>query len=108
MKLMRKIWKNKKKKKRAGSHGIITVFVTLMMVPVVAITGIMVDVARLNLYSSQAVMAADTYGDAVLSEFDNLLKELYGLFSVTQNKEGLEAVDNLAETVGYSFNPTGD
>ena len=108
MKLMRKIWKNKKTKKRSGSRGIITVFVTLMMVPVVAITGIMVDVARLNLYSSQAVMAADTYGDAVLSEFDNLLKELYGLFSVTQNKEGLEAVDKLAETVGYSFNPTGD
>lgn len=79
-----------------------------MMVPVVAISSVMVDVARLNLYSSQAVMAADTYGDVVLSEFDNLLKELYGLFSVTQNKEGLEAVNKLADTVGYSFNPVGD
>ena len=87
MKIMKKIWKKEKKKKRIGSHGIITVFLTLMMVPVVAISSVMVDVARLNLYSSQAVMAADTYGDAVLSEFDNLLKELYGLFSVTQNKE---------------------
>lgn len=108
MKFMKKIWKSRNTKNRAGSHGIITVFVTLMMVPVVAITGIMVDISRLNLYSSQAVMAADTYGDAVLSEFDNLLKELYGLFSVTQNKEGLEAINKLAETVGYSFNPTGD
>ena len=89
MKIMKKIWKKEKKKKRIGSHGIITVFLTLMMVPVVAISSVMVDVARLNLYSSQAVMAADTYGDAVLSEFDNLLKELYGLFSVTQNKEDL-------------------
>ncbi len=106
MKIMKKIWK--KEKKRTGSHGIITVFLTLMMVPVVAISSVMVDVARLNLYSSQAVMAADTYGDAVLSEFDNLLKELYGLFSVTQNKEGLEAVNKLADTVGYSFNPVGD
>ena len=108
MKIMKKIWKKEKKKKRIGSHGIITVFLTLMMVPVVAISSVMVDVARLNLYSSQAVMAADTYGDAVLSEFDNLLKELYGLFSVTQNKEGLEAVNKLADTVGYSFNPVGD
>ena len=108
MKIMKKIWKKENKKKGTGSHGIITVFLTLMMVPVVAISSVMVDVARLNLYSSQAVMAADTYGDAVLSEFDNLLKELYGLFSVTQNKEGLEAVNKLADTVGYSFNPVGD
>ena len=108
MKIMKKIRKKGKKIKRIGSHGIITVFLTLMMVPVVAISSVMVDVARLNLYSSQAVMAADTYGDAVLSEFDNLLKELYGLFSVTQNKEGLEAVNKLADTVGYSFNPVGD
>ena len=108
MKIMKKIRKKENKKKRTGSHGIITVFLTLMMVPVVAISSVMVDVARLNLYSSQAVMAADTYGDTVLSEFDNLLKELYGLFSVTQNKEGLEAVNKLADTVGYSFNPVGD
>ena len=108
MKIMKKIRKKEKKIKRIGSHGIITVFLTLMMVPVVAISSVMVDVARLNLYSSQAVMAADTYGDTVLSEFDNLLKELYGLFSVTQNKEGLEAVNKLADTVGYSFNPVGD
>ena len=74
MKIMKKIRKKEKKIKRIGSHGIITVFLTLMMVPVVAISSVMVDVARLNLYSSQAVMAADTYGDTVLSEFDNLLK----------------------------------
>lgn len=93
---------------KQGSRGIITVFVTLIMVPVVAITGIMVDVSRLKLYSSQAVMAADAYGDGVLSEFDNLLKELYGLFSVTQNQEGLAAIESLKEQMGLSFNPDGD
>lgn len=97
-----------KKRRKSKSQGIITVFVTLMMVPVVAITGIMVDVARLKLYSSQAVMAADSYGDAVLSEFDNLLKELYGLFSVTQNEKGLAAIEKLAEYTSYSFHPDED
>ncbi len=95
-----------KKKKR--EHGMITVFVTLLMVPVVAITGIMVDVSRLKLYSSQAAMAADSYGAAVLSDFDNLLKQLYGLFSVTQNEEGLEALSEFEEYMGYSFHPDGD
>lgn len=100
--------KTEKRKKRRSSHGVITVFVTLIMVPVVAITGIMVDVSRLKMYSSQAAMAADSYGDAVLSEFDNLLKQLYGLFSVTQNEEGLEAIEKLAEYASYSFNPDKD
>ena len=90
------------------NHGIITVFVTLIMVPVVAITGIMVDVTRLKMYSSQAVMVADSYGEAVLSEYDNILKELYGLFSVTQNEEGLAAIEELNKYMRYSFNPDGD
>lgn len=106
--IVREQRKKKSRRRSRGSHGIITVFVTLMMVPVVAVTGIMVDVARLKLYSSQAVMAADAYGDGILSEFDNLLKELYGLFSLTQNQEGLEAIDSLTEQMGLSFNPNGD
>ncbi len=90
------------------SRGIITVFVTLIMVPIVVCTGMFVDIARMKLYSSQAAMAADSYGSVVLSEYDNLLKELYGLFSVTQNKDGLKALEELAEHTGYSFNPNGD
>ncbi len=107
--LLKKNGKNEKKKRKwHGSHGIITVFVTLIMVPVVAINGILVDAARIKLYSSQAVMAADAYGDAVLSEFDNLLKDLYGLFSVTQNEAGLSALKTYADYAGYAFNPNGD
>ena len=89
-------------------RGMITVFVALMMVPVVFITGIMVDFARIKLYSSQAVMAVDAYGEAILSEYDNLLKELYGLFSVTQNAEGMKAVDELASYAENAFKPNRD
>ncbi len=97
-----------KKRKRKNGRGFITVFVTIIMVPVVAFTGTMVDVARLKLYSSQAAMAADSYGDVVLSEYDNLLKELYGLFAVTQNEEGLNAIKDYAKYINYSFIPNGD
>lgn len=90
------------------NQGIITVFVTLILVPVVTFTGTMVDVARLKLYSAQAAMAADSYGEVVLSEYDNLLKELYGLFAVTQNEEGLQAINDLADYTKYSFDPNGD
>lgn len=95
-------------KKKRKSRGFITVFVTLMMVPVVVCTGTMVDVARLKLYSSQGAMAADAYGEVVLSEYDNLLKELYGLFSVTQNENGLKSIEEFQNYIGYSFVPNED
>lgn len=83
-------------------------FVTLILVPVVTCTGTMVDVARLKLYSSQAAMAADSYGYGVLGQYDNLLKELYGLFALSGDVAGMQAVDELAKYVGYSFEPNGD
>lgn len=95
-------------KRKKKSKGIITVFVSLMLVPMVVCTGTMVDAARLKLYSSQAAMVADSYGEVVLSEYDNLLKDLYGLFSVTQNEEGKQAIKDLAAYTTYSFIPNGD
>ena len=104
----KKEYSRKKGKKAGNRQGSITVLVTLLMVPVVAVNGLMVDMARLKMYSSQAAMAADAYGNAVLSQFDHLLKQLYGLFSVTQNEEGQKAIEQLAKYADYSFDPNGD
>ena len=88
-----------------NTRGSITVFVTLIMIPTIFFTGFLTDLARIKLYSNQAIMAADNYGDAVLSEYDNLLKELYGLFAVTQNEKGLEELEKFQEYMKTSFNP---
>ncbi len=87
------------------TKGSITVMVTLILVPTIFFTGFLVDLARVKLYSNQALMAADNYGEAVISEYDNLLKELYGLFAVTQNKEGKEALKALQGYMASSFDP---
>ena len=75
--------------------GSISVFVTVIMVPVVFFIGFLVDLSRIKFCGNQAVMAADNYGEAILTDYDNLLKELYGLFALTQNQEGKEALDCL-------------
>lgn len=76
-------------------RGSISVFVTVIMVPVVFFIGFLVDLSRIKFCGNQAVMAADNYGEAILTDYDNLLKELYGLFALTQNQEGKEALDCL-------------
>ena len=75
--------------------GSISVFVTVIMVPVIFFIGFLVDLTRIKFCGNQAVMAADNYGEAILTDYDNLLKELYGLFALTQNEEGTEALDRL-------------
>lgn len=91
---------------RKGSKGSITVFVTWILIPTIFFTGFLVDLARLKLYGSQAVMTADNYGATVLSQYDNLLKELYGLFAVTQDKQALEDLEALQAYMKTSFDPT--
>ncbi len=88
--------------------GSITVFVTLILVPTIFFEGFMVDLARIKLYSNQAVMTADSYGEAVISMYDNLLKELYGLFAVTQDKEAMEQIKVLEEYMQSSFKPANN
>lgn len=87
------------------TKGSITVLVTLILVPTIFFQGFMVDLARIKLYGSQAVMTADNYGEAVLSMYDNLLKELYGLFAVTQDKDALEQLEVLEAYLKSSFHP---
>lgn len=90
------------------SRGSITVFVSLIMIPTIFFTGFLVDLSRLKLYGNQAVMTADNYGDTILSQYDNLLKELYGLFAVTQDEEAIKQLDNLQKYVKSSFDPSSN
>lgn len=90
------------------SRGSITVLVTLILVPTIFFTGFLTDLSRLKLCGNQAVMAADNYGETVLTQYDNLLKELYGLFAVTQNEDGLKALDDLQAYMKTSFDPSSN
>lgn len=102
--------RNKSKKaagfRRAdGSAGSITIMVTLILIPTLVVNGFFVDLARLKLWGNQAVMTADNYGEGVLTIYDNLLKELYGLFAVSQSSEGEEALNSLDQYIKSSFDP---
>ena len=87
------------------TKGSITVLVALIMMPTVFFTSFLVDLARLKLYGNQAVMVADNYGETALTYYDNVLKELYGLFAITQDQEALEALNGLDAYIKSSFNP---
>lgn len=90
------------------NQGVITAFVTLIMVPVVVFTGIFVDMSRFKFCSSQAIMAADSYSEGVLSIYNNILKELYGLYAISTHEKGKVLIDAMDDYAKYSFNPAAD
>lgn len=64
--------------------GAVTVFVTLMLVPAVLISGTGVDLARLYVARSEIQDANQLAANATLASYDALLQDLYGLFGVMQ------------------------
>lgn len=87
------------KKKRI--NGSVTVLVTMILIPCVFFTGFIVDLARLKLFTNQAMMVADTYGSAILSEYDGYLYTMYGLFAISQ--DGDLDIDAISEELKRTF-----
>jgi hypothetical protein len=81
---MRNFWKNCK--------GAVTVMVTLLLIPAILVSGTGVDLARVYAARSTLQDANQLAGNAVLTEYDALLQDLYGLFAVMQGDVDMDSV----------------
>ena len=64
------------------SKGAVTVFVSLLLIPAILISGTAVDLARLYTARSVAQDANQLAGNGALAYYDGLLKDIYGLYAV--------------------------
>ena len=67
---------------RKNTKGAVTVFVTLLLVPAILISGTAVDLARIHTARSIASDANQLAANSMLSQYDALLHDLYGLFGI--------------------------
>lgn len=77
--------KKKRSCKREGSHGAVTVFLTLILVPCIVFTCAFGDVSRVALSKSQATAASDLAMYSLMANYDTQLKEWYGLVASCQD-----------------------
>lgn len=77
----------KKKRKNNNSHGAVTVFLTLILVPCLIFTCAFGDISRVELSKSQSNAAADLALYSLMSNYDADLKEWYGLVASVQDIE---------------------
>jgi len=67
-----------------NTKGAVTVFVTLLLIPAILISGTAVDLARIHTARSIVQDANRLASNAVLSQYNALLYDLYGIFGVAE------------------------
>lgn len=72
--------------------GAVTVFVTLLLIPAVLVSGTGVDLARL--YTARSILhdANQLAANSVLASYDALLQDLYGLYGVMKDDPEFAAI----------------
>ncbi len=85
---------NKKDNFFNNERGAVTVLVTLMLIPVMLITGMSVDLTRIYTANSLLTNANELAGNALLTEYDALLQDLYGIYAITTEDEELKVMVN--------------
>lgn len=75
--------------RRKGARGAVSVFLVIILVPMLTISSLFVDASKLMLARSVAISAGDLALNTALTNYDNKLKEMYGLFATAQDTDEL-------------------
>ena len=86
--------KEKTKKRIRGS---ITVLRVIIMLPMMTMSAIIVDSSRINMARSMVSSAGDLTMNTALANYDTILKDVYGLFSMSQNMSDEELAASLKQ-----------
>lgn len=71
-------------------RGSISIFLCIILLPMVTYATMILDASRLQAAKTAISGAGDLVLNAAMSEYDVMLKDMYGLFSVVQNEDDLE------------------
>lgn len=72
-----------------NTKGAISIFLVIVLLPMLSVAGVFVDSGRLKLANSMAESAGDLALNTALTNYDSELKTLYGLFATSQNMDEL-------------------
>ncbi|MCL2068887.1 MAG: DUF5702 domain-containing protein, partial [Oscillospiraceae bacterium] len=73
------------KKFKRDSRGVVTVMVTLLLIPAVLISGTAVDLARIHTSRSVLHNANQLAANTVMTQYDAMIKDLYGLYGIMED-----------------------
>lgn len=91
-----------KEKTKKNIRGSITILMIIIMLPMMTMGAIIVDSSRINMARSMVSSAGDLAANSMLANYDTIVKDVYGLFAMSQNK----SADELAADIKGYFKKT--
>lgn len=88
-------------------QGAISLFLVAILLPLMVISALMVDTARYQLAKSMVASAGDLAMNAALADYDTVLKDVYGLFAMSQADDIEKNVRNYFEETVVSYGVVG-
>lgn len=85
--------------------GAISIFLAIVLIPIMMISSIFIDVSRIQLANSLISSAGDLTLNTTLTNYDNVLKDMYGLFAISQTED--ELMNNLEDYYRKSMKSAG-
>lgn len=70
-------------------RGSVTILLSIILLPSLAFSGLMVDSANLQLSQSVVESSGELAASSALANYDTVLKDVYGLYAVTQDMDQL-------------------
>lgn len=82
------------KKKRQNTHGAISVFLVIVLVPCLLVSSIFVDLGRVHMSKSLATSSSDVALNTLLTNYDADLSEWYGMVASCQDIESFYTISS--------------
>ena len=71
------------------AQGAISIFLVIILVPMMTVSSLFVDAGRVRLAKGVAEAASDLALNTALTDYDTMLKDMYGLFATSQSVDEL-------------------
>ena len=75
--------------------GAISVLLVIILLPMMTLSALIVDSSRINMSQAMVSSAGDLTMNAALADYDTILKDVYGLFAMSQDKTDEELAEEL-------------
>lgn len=72
-----------------NAKGAVSIFLTIILVPMMTVSALFVDAGKVKLARGVAESAGDLTLNTALTDYDAMLKDMYGLFATSQNTDEL-------------------
>ena len=76
-------------KKMKKTKGAVSIFLVLILVPMMTVSSLFVDASKVDLAKGVIESAGDLTLNSALTNYDSVLKDMYGLFATAQDTEEL-------------------